>query len=229
MARFLAVFAIFLLSHLIAATPAIRRRLTGLLGEVLFTTCYSAMSIALFTWLIHSAKQAPYIELWPPMVWTYAVTVGLMPIAALVFGAGLLQPNPFSIAFVATAYNPDKPGVVAITRHPLLWGLSLWGLAHVPANGDLAALIMFGGLGSFGLLGMWAVETRKRKTLGEEQWQKLAGSTSVIPFAAILSGRARWPTDRGTLVGSAVGLAVAAWLIFGGHFWLFTRNPLAMF
>ena len=76
---------------------------------------------------------------------------------------------------------------------------------------------------------MWAVETRKRKVLGEEQWQKLRGSTSVIPFAALLSGRARWPTDRRTLIGGATGLAVALWLVFGGHFWLFTRNPLAMF
>ena len=229
MSRFLTVFGIFLLSHLIAATPAIRRRLTALLGEVLFTTCYSVMSVALLTWLIYSAQHAPYIELWPPNVWAYAVTVALMPIAALSFGAGLLQPNPFSIAFVARPFDPDKPGAVAITRHPLLWGLGLWGLAHVPANGDLAAVIMFGGLGSFGFIGMWAVETRKRKMLGEEQWQKLAASTSVIPFAALLNGRARWPTDRGTLIGGAVGLAVAVWLIFGGHFWLFTRNPLAMF
>jgi uncharacterized membrane protein len=229
MSRFLAVFAIFLLSHLIAATPAIRRRLVDLLGEVLFTICYSAMSLTLFTWLIQSAQQAPYVELWPPQVWTYAITVGLMPVAALLFGAGLLQPNPFSIAFVATPFDPARPGAVAITRHPLLWGLGLWGLAHVPANGDLAAVLMFGGLGSFGFIGMWAVEARKRKVLGEEQWQKLAGPTSVLPFAALLSGRARWPTDRGTLIGGAIGLAVALWLVFGGHFWLFRRNPLAMF
>jgi hypothetical protein len=56
MSRFLGVFAIFLLSHLIAATPAIRRRLVDLLGEVLFTICYSAMSLTLFTWLIKSAQ-----------------------------------------------------------------------------------------------------------------------------------------------------------------------------
>ena len=143
MSRFLGVFAIFLLSHLIAATPAIRRRLVALLGEVLFTICYSAMSLTLFTWLIKSAQQAPYIELWPPQVWTYAITVALMPVAALLFGAGLLQPNPFSIAFVATPFDPAKPGAVAITRHPLLWGLGLWGLAHVPANGDLTRLIRF--------------------------------------------------------------------------------------
>ena len=229
MSRFLGVFAIFLLSHLIAATPAIRRRLVALLGEVLFTICYSAMSLTLFTWLIKSAQQAPYIELWPPQVWTYAITVALMPVAALLFGAGLLQPNPFSIAFVATPFDPAKPGAVAITRHPLLWGLGLWGLAHVPANGDLAAVLMFGGLSSFGLIGMWAVESRKRKMLGAAQWQQLAGPTSVLPFAALLGGRARWPTDRGTLLGGAIGLAVALWLVFGGHFWLFRRNPLAMF
>lgn len=230
MLKFLAVFAIFLLSHLIAATPGIRRRLTALMGEVVFTICYSAMSVLLLAWLFTSMQQAPYIQLWPPMVWTYAITVVLLPIVAMLFGAGLLQPNPFSISFVARPFDPARPGVVAITRHPLLWGLGLWGLAHVPPNGDLAAVIMFGGLGSFGFIGMWAVEKRKRKMLGEVEWQKLAGGTSLVPFAALLAGRARWPTDRSTLVGGSIGLAVAVWLLFfGGHFWLFMRYPLAMF
>ena len=49
MSRFLGVFAIFLLSHLIAATPAIRRLLVALLGEVLFTICSSAMSLTRLT------------------------------------------------------------------------------------------------------------------------------------------------------------------------------------
>ena len=65
--------------------------------------------------------------------------------------------------------------------------------------------------------------------LGEAQWRQLAGPTSLIPFAALLSGRARWPTDRRTLIGGAIALALVAWLLLGGHFWLFMRNPLAMF
>ena len=33
----------------------------------------------------------------------------------------------------------------------------------------------------------------------------------------------------GALIGGAIALALVAWLLLGGHFWLFRRNPLAMF
>jgi uncharacterized membrane protein len=228
MERFIAVLAIFLIAHILPALPGIRRALQARLGEGGFILAYSALSLVLFAWLIREVLMAPYVPLWFAGPWGHWAALVLMPVALMLLGAGALTPNPLSIAFVTRAYDPRSPGAVALTRHPILWGLGLWGLAHVPANGHLAGLALFGLLGVFALLGMTVVEARRRKALGEERWLALAAGTGFMPLGAILRGRARWPTDPMTVLGAGAGLLVAVLLLAGGHLWLFGRNPLAM-
>jgi uncharacterized membrane protein len=226
MARFLGVLAVFLSAHVIPAMPAIRRSLQARLGEGGFIGAYSILSLLLFAWLIREALNAPFIPLWFAGPWSFWFAIVLAPLALVLLGTGALAPNPLSIAFVARTYDPAAPGAVAITRHPILWGLGLWGIAHVPANGHVVGLMMFGSLGIFALIGMRVVESRRRETLGEDAWQALAGATSFLPFVAVLFGRARWPRDPVSLVGGAVGLLLAVLLLAGGHLWLFGRDPL---
>jgi len=225
--RFLGVLAVFLIAHVIPAMPAVRRSLKARLGAGGFLAAYSVLSLLLFSWLIREALLAPYIPLWLPGAPGRWVAVVLMPLTLVLLGASVLAPNPLSIAFVDRPWTPTRPGAVAITRHPILWGLSLWGLAHVPANGHVVGLILFGGLGVFALIGMAITEKRKQAVLGGEAWQALAGPTSIVPFGAILGGRASWPADPLTLAGAAVGLAAAAFMLVWGHVWLFGRDPLA--
>lgn len=226
MSRFLLVLAVFLIAHVIPAAPATRRRLQARFGEAGFTAAYSLLSLLLFAWLIREALLAPYVPLWFAGSWGFWAALIGVPLALLLLGAGALAPNLLSIAFVTRAFDPRTPGAVAITRHPILWGLGLWGLAHLPANGHLVGLLLFGTLGVFALIGMALVEGRRRAVLGEDRWAELAASTSFLPFVALLAGRARWPRDRLTLIGGAAGLAAAALLLAGGHLWLFQRDPL---
>jgi uncharacterized membrane protein len=228
MGRFLGVLAVFLVAHVIPALPAIRRSLQARLGAGGFLATYSVLSLFLFAWLIREALLAPYIPLWFAGPWGHWVAALLLPLALVLLGAGVLVPNPLSIAFVTRPFDPRSPGAVAITRHPILLGLGLWGVAHVPANGHLVGLLLFGTLGVFGFIGMAVTESRRRKVLGEDGWQVLAGPTSMVPFGAILRGRARWPTDRVTVVGALLGLLAAIFLLFYGHIWLFGRDPLAL-
>jgi uncharacterized membrane protein len=228
MGHFLLVLTVFVGSHVIGAVPAIRRALIARWSEVGFLVAYGSMSTALFAWLIATAMHSPTVPLWAPLPWAFAVTVTLMPVALVLLGASLLAPNPLSIALVPGSFDPARPGAVAITRHPILWGLGLWGLAHVPPNGDTVMVTMFGSLGLFAFVGMALVEGKKRAALGEERWRALAAGTSLWPFAALLAGRARWPADRRALVGALVGAAVAAWLLLGGHVLAFNRDPLAL-
>lgn len=186
------------------------------------------MSLALFVWLIRETLAAPYVMLWPPAAWAGWVTVILLPVALVLLGAGLVSPNPLSIAFVTSPYDPARPRAVAFSRHPILWGLGLWGLAHLPSNGNLAAVVLFGGLGCFAFIGMALVEARRRRSLGEERWRALARPTSVVPFLALMAGRTGWPSDRWTLLGAGLGVAAGVFLLAGGHLWLFGRNPLAI-
>ena len=61
-----------------------------------------------------------------------------------------------------------SPGIAGITRHPLLWAFTLWALAHMAPNGDLAHVLLFGLFAVFGIAGMSALDRRKRKQWGAD-------------------------------------------------------------
>lgn len=50
------------------------------------------------------------------------------------------------IAFYLFASSGMKTRVTRLTRHPQLIGFSLWAVAHLLVNGDLAAIVLFGWL-----------------------------------------------------------------------------------
>ncbi len=229
MGRFLAVFAIFLLAHAVPAMPAIRQSLRARLGSVGYLLAYSALSLLLFTWLISEVLRAPYVPLWFIGPAGHAVALVVLPFAFALLGASALAPNDLSVNLVGQPFDPVRPGPVAISRHPILWGLGLWGLGHVPANGHAVGLILFGGLGAFALIGMLVLDRRKRAVLGTPRWQALAAPTSFLPFGALLAGRTRLALDRTALIGAAAGLAGAVVLLSGLHRWLFGKDPLAYF
>ena len=228
MTEFAIALVLFLLAHAVPARPSVRRRLTGTLGERTYLALYSVVSIALLVWVIWAAVRAPYVALWSPAPWQYVVALAAMPLALVLLGAGLAQPNPLSISFSQRPFDPQRPGIVAITRHPLLWGFGLWALSHVPPNGDLVGLILFGGLAVFSFAGTRLVDRRKRRMSGSEPWAALAAGNSNVPFVALLAGRSRLPTDPQTWLGALAGLVVYALLLLGGHVWLFAVDPLAM-
>jgi uncharacterized membrane protein len=224
--EFLATLAVFVGAHDIPAAPAVRRRLIRSLGEAGFLAGYSLLSLVLFALLLRATLAAPYLPVWPPARWTWLFPLVGVPLALVLLCAGAVAPNSLSIAFVPGGHDPARPGAVALTRHPILWGLGLWGLAHVPPNGHVVGLVLFGGLGGFALLGLAMVERRRRRALGD-RWATLAAGTSFLPFMALLAGRARWPRDGRTLAGMLAGLGLAGLLLGGLHAWLFGRDPLA--
>ena len=79
-------------------------------------------------------------------------------------------------------------GIVRITRHPIMWGVSLWAGAHLIANGDTASVLMFGGLLSVSLLGPLQIDAKNHRKLGQA-WPQFAAQTSWLPFAAAVVGR----------------------------------------
>ncbi|MGO9171923.1 MAG: NnrU family protein [Rhodomicrobium sp.] len=191
-AEFAAALGAFLASHIMPARPAIRRSLRARLGGTAFTVLYSAVSLALLVWLIAAAGYAPRIELWSFEPWQRWVPNIVMPFACLLVAFGIAAPDPFSIAGRAGAgFDPKRPGIAGITRHPLLWAITLWAAAHLVPNGDLAHVILFGMFAAFGIAGMFALDARKRREWGSELWEQRTAATSLVPFAAVLSGRFR--------------------------------------
>jgi uncharacterized membrane protein len=50
------------------------------------------------------------------------------------------------IAIYMMSPAPKKGALLSGMRHPMLTGFALWALAHLLVNGDLASIVLFGGL-----------------------------------------------------------------------------------
>jgi uncharacterized membrane protein len=227
MLEFLVALAVFVLAHALPARPGLRGRLVDALGRRMYLVLYSALSLALLAWLISAAIRAPEIVVWEQIRWQADLALIAVPLALVLVIAGLIKPNPLSVSFRTEGHDPARPGLLAITRHPVLWGFGLWGGAHIAVNGDLVGIILFGALTFFALAGTTTLDRRKARIMGEAEWRRLAADTSNAPFVAILKGRVRPGIDWPLLAGIAVSAIVSATLLAGGHLWLFGTDPLS--
>lgn len=179
----------FVGGHFLASSAPVRGALVARLGERAFAGLYSAVALALFVWFLYAYGAAPHVELWPTPDWARSLPVIVMPLATLLVVAGYGQPNPTAVMQTIPAAGSDPaPGILKVTRHPIMWGTGLWALAHIPANGDAAALLLFGGLAVLALGGTRAIDA-KRRARDPQGFGRLAAATSNIPFAAMLAGR----------------------------------------
>jgi uncharacterized membrane protein len=107
-------------------------------------------------------------------------------------------------------HAPDPaPGILKVTRHPIMWAIALWALSHLMTRNDLASLILFGSLAGLALIGMSLMDRRRAERLGP-LWGTFALTTSVIPFQAALEGRTRVSLREIGWWRIALGLALYA-------------------
>nr|WP_111298096.1 NnrU family protein [Paracoccus saliphilus] len=81
-------------------------------------------------------------------------------------GAFFWGPNPalvginnllVLVAFYLFAAAGMKTAITARMRHPMLWGFSLWAIAHLLVNGDTPSFVLFGGLLAWAFVEMAAI------------------------------------------------------------------------
>lgn len=127
-------------------------------------------------------RAADFIPVWNPPAFLMHVNNTLMLFALWVYGS--------SAAKGAKAWPAYK------IRHPQLVGFKIWALAHLLVNGDLASIILFGGLLA------WAVGSVILITKAEPDWTPpaRAGMATRIRLAVI------------TLVLYALIAAIHIWL-----------------
>lgn len=80
-------------------------------------------------------------------------------------------------------------------RHPMLWGTVIWSVAHLLVNGDVASLVLFGGIGLWALVEM--------AVINRTPWQRPAAGRGIKGDAMNLVG---------TLVLFGLIAAVHIWL-----------------
>lgn len=174
--------AVFLASHSLTNRPTFRARAEAALGGSRgFTIAYSLVSLLLLAWMIAAYVAAPMVLLWGQAPWMRWVPPLVMPVACVLAVAGLTTPNPFSIGPGGRGFDPARPGILRLTRHPVLVAAGLWAGAHVIPNGDVAALILFAPLLLLALAGPRMLDRKRRRTMGFEHWSRLA----AIPFDAV--------------------------------------------
>lgn len=220
MTELLIAAVLWLATHLgISSTPA-RARLVGALGEGAYLGAYSLLAVAALTFLILAWADAPRdIWLWYPAPWHTWLALLLMPAAFVLLVTGLLGPNPTSVGKEGQLADPDAVrGVLRITRHPVQWAFLLWALAHVPANGELATLILLAAVGLVAGLGTVLID-RKKAALAAADWQGFAAVTSNLPFAAICAGRNRLVLSE-LGVGKVLLALVIYALVIASHRWI---------
>ncbi|MCL4676293.1 MAG: NnrU family protein [Pararhodobacter sp.] len=223
--EFVAAMIVFLGAHAIPVRSQLKTPLVALLGQAGFGIAYSVLSIALLTWVIIAAGRAPYLPLWAFAPWHGHAALALMLAASLLAAYAIAGTNPLSFGSRAAPFDPARPGIAGVCRHPMLLALALWGATHLLANGDLAHVILFGTLTGFALLGMPLIDRRKRRDLGAEVWRTQARATALVPFAALLTGR--WRPQAGPTWRPALAAAIVWALLLYLHPLVIGVDPLA--
>jgi uncharacterized membrane protein len=122
---------LFLGAHLTPTFPAFRASSIarfGLNGYKLGITLASLAGLILIVYGAAVFRGSPGdIQIWSPPPWTKHPVMVLMLIA---------------FVLLASANIPSK--IRDAVKHPMLAAITVWALAHLLANGDLLALLLFG-------------------------------------------------------------------------------------
>ncbi|OBY28330.1 NnrU family protein [Leisingera sp. JC1] len=179
--EFTAALMLFLASHAIPVRPPVRPWLVSRLGLRGYIIAYSLLSLMILAWLVVAAARAPFVGVLPYWEGFRWVPLLVMPLACLLAVGGMMRQNPFSFGGLGLrAFDPADPGILAVSRHPLLAAMALWAGAHLLANGDLAHVILFGLFAGFAWIGMALIDKRKQRQMGQGEWRRLSRNTARL-------------------------------------------------
>ena len=217
--------ALFVGMHFAMAGRTLRAMAVEALGENGYLGLYSAVSGVAFVWMLLAYADAPYVEYWADQAWTHWVPNIVVPISSILIVCGFTVANPTAVGGERAFEDPKGPrGILTVTRHPFLWGVGLWALAHLVANGDGASVILFGGITILSFAGMHAIDTKRRERLGAE-WGPFELTTSIMPFRAIFDGRAKLDWSGIGIMRIGAGLLLWAGLLIS-HLLIIGASPL---
>lgn len=225
---FAAVGGFVALHTLVAGTP-LRGVLIGKIGENAYKGLFSLASLGLIVWAAQAYNDA-YLGSDPIIFWDLGIgakhATSLLMLIAIAFAVlGLSQRVATSMTGGGIqAEGEPATGIMRVTRHPLMCGIALWGLAHLLANGDAASALLFGGMAYLALRGPRDIDARLARQ-DPEGWVRLSAVTSHLPFAAIVGGRNRLVLREIAIWRWALVIVVYLGL-FGGHQALFGVSPV---
>jgi uncharacterized membrane protein len=221
----LSAMATFVIGHFVLASLPIRQLLIARLGENGFRGLFSVFALVTLTWVIAAYNSTPFIELWAATPAFNVIPLVLMSVSCIFAVAGLTTRSVTMVGGERAMDEPNPtPGIMTVTRHPLLWAIALWSLTHLAVTGDIASVVLFVGISVLTIGGMVHIDHR-RAQIADSAWGPIAMRTSLIPFAAAITKRTRidW---SGIGVARFTGGIVLYVVLTGLHEYVFGVTPL---
>lgn len=179
---------LFLGAHLFTIARGPRAALVARIGEGRYKGLYSLVSLAGIVLIAHGFglyRRDGWVQLWYPPVWT-------KHLALLLVWAAFIS--------LAAAYLPGR--IKRTLKHPMITAVKIWALAHLLANGDLGALLLFGSFLAWGVIARISLKRRPDE---------------VRQHGGPVAEPAGWRNDAiAVVVGTAAFFVFARWL----HPWL---------
>jgi uncharacterized membrane protein len=202
-------------THVALSTRPVRSRLVARLGEAGFTALYFFVATVTFTVLVGTygaLRDAGADGVATGL--TLRAALAAVVVAGVVLVVAGVVPYPRSAYALFRTTSPAEPrGMERITRHPFFAGTALVGVAHALLAHRLTGVVFFGGLALFALAGAWHQDRKLLATRGE-QHAAFMRRTSLVPFAAIATGRQRLVASELPLGATTLG-AATAWILGG--------------
>ena len=199
MEMLVAATLVFLATHFVTSTP-LRTALVRAMGEWPYRGLYSLVAFITLGWMIWAFASSPREPLFAGI---RALPYLLMPLAFILIACGYWR-NPTMVGADRLLKSDDPArGIIRITRHPIMWGVMLWAIAHIVARGDAKSAIFFGGFFVLAAVGTLAMDSRKK---ANPDWPRFAAVTSHVPFVAIAQGRNRLDWREIGWLRPAIGL-----------------------
>lgn len=228
MTSLIAACALFFLIHSLISGTGLRGVLTGAIGEKVYRGLFAAASLGAIVWMAMSYNQVSETGsryLWNLGYAGHGIAMLLVFLALIYVVVGVATKNPTAMQQEGLlAQAEPAQGIVRVTRHPFLVGVTLWALAHLLANGDLGSLIFFGTFLLVSVVGMANIDAKRAKR-DPEGWAKFAANTSRTPFVAIMQGRNTLKMGEIGWGKIAAGIVVFALFLYF-HGWIFGVDVL---
>jgi len=148
--------------------PGFRAGMDARLGQAAARGVIAALMVLAIVMMVKGYSGAQWVPVYTPFNGARHLNNLLMIFAVISLGMG-----------------KSKGHMRTWFRHPMLTGVTLWAIAHLLVNGDLASIVLFGGLG------LWAFVSRIVINRNEGVWKRpdagpISGDIRLLVIAAVL-------------------------------------------
>ncbi len=179
--------ALFFIPHLWPATP-LRNALIRGLGPTRYRVLFTVLSFAGLIIAVIGYRQMPVEYVFAPKPWARAAALHGMPLAFILLGAANMPTH-----------------IRQWLKHPMMIGILLWSTLHYFANGEKAAVWLFGSFMVYSVISIIS--------------SSLRGQTLVKPGQVVA-----WKYDLMAVGGGVILYGI----VLMGHGWLFNRVLVPM-